>query len=313
MTKKTKVNWAAYDKSLIERGSITFWLSDEAIESWYAKPTGKKGAQPVYTDLAIESSLSLRLVFKQALRQTEGLVNSIFKIMAVDLSSPDHSTLSKRGAVIPIKSACATPTNEPLNIVIDSTGLKIFGAGEWSETKHGLKKRRQWRKLHLTVDSSTLEIIESSLTDNTVGDSTEAINQLEKIDAPIDSFMGDGAYDCQSVYTAVETHDQSGKHAVTIPPRKNAVLSDNVEQHQTQRDKHVEFIDRHGRAAWEIHEGYSKRLLAENAMGRFKGIIGSSLRARNFQSQIREALLGCHILNKMIRLGSPLVPASEMA
>jgi hypothetical protein len=306
--KKHKVDWAAYDLALKQRGSITFWFSQEAIAAWKAVPTGKRGKQQSYSDLAIETALSLRLVFNQALRQTEGLIESIFQMMELNLDVPDHTTLSRRGKVIKLPP---NPISNPesLIVIIDSTGLKIYGAGEWSETKHGLCKRREWRKLHLGINGSTLEIVESSLTDNRVGDSTEGLKLLKKIDTPIDELMGDGAYDSRKIYDEVDNRDDGGEHTVTIPTPKNAVVSDNFHENPTQRDDHVNFINTNGRSAWEHKTGYFRRLLVENAMGRFKGIIGAKLRSRNFDAQKIEAALGCNILNKMIQLGTPLRPA----
>ena len=308
-----KTDWAAYDQALKKRGSITLWMSDEAIAQWNSKPTGKRGAQLTYSDLAIETSLTLRLVFKQGLRQTEGFVESLFELMNLDLKAPDHSTLSRRGMVLDIPSSTASFSDEGLVVVVDSTGLKIFGAGEWSETKHGLSRRRQWRKLHLSINAKTLEIVESSLTDNQVGDSTEALHHINTIEAPINEFMADGAYDCHQIYDAVEARDDGGNNAITIPPRKNAVVSEHFPENATRRDVHVDFIDTHGRSAWEMENEYSRRLLVENAMGRFKGIIGSTLRARDIKSQKVEALLSCNILNKMARLGTPLRPSMAQA
>jgi hypothetical protein len=308
MTSK-KVDWAAYDKSLKQRGSITFWMSDEAITNWYAEPTGKRGAQPKYSDLAIKAALSLRLVFDQPLRQTEGLVESILEMMNLDLSVPDHSTLSRRGEVLEVSSKVARNPNDELVVIIDSTGLKIFGAGEWNETKHGLSKRREWRKLHLSIDESTLEIIVSSLTDNRVGDPTEAPNHLDKIDDPVDEFIADGAYDSENIYSAVEGRTDDGDQTVTIPPRAGAVVSKAFPEDPSQRDDHVNFINAHGKKAWEVSTGYYRRLLVENAMGRHKGIIGATLRSRSFGGQKNEAALACKILNKMIRLGTPLRPS----
>jgi len=207
---KRKIDWAAYDQSLKQRGSVTFWISDEAIKAWIAEPSGKPGGQPKFSDLAIETALSLRLVFKQGLRQTEGLIDSIFGLMKLDLDIPDHSTLSRRGKVINLSSVASGDSSEDLVIIVDSTGLKIYGAGEWSQNKHGLTKRREWRKHHLTIDESTLEVIASSLTENNVGDPTEVPNLLDQIKNPIDEFIGDGAYDTKKVYHTVENHRESG-------------------------------------------------------------------------------------------------------
>ena len=301
-------DWAAYDKALIQRGSVSFWISDDAIDNWEAKPNGKPGGQLKYTDLAIETALSLRLIFKQGLRQTEGFVGSIFDLMGLSLEVPDHSTLSRRNQVIDVSPSIAKNSSGALTVIVDSTGLKINGAGEWSETKHGLSKRRVWRKLHLTIDGSTLEIIGSSLTDNHVGDVTEAPKLLEKIDEPVGELLGDGAYDSQKTYDAARAKSTDGKATVTVPPKKNAVLSKNFPDNPTQRDGHVNFISSNGRRAWETMTSYYRRLLVENTMGRYKAIIGPILRAINFSAQKVEMQIACKILNKMIRLGTPLRP-----
>ena len=309
---KRKIDWAAYDQSLQQRGSITFWFSDEAIKAWKAEPSGKPGAQPKFSDLAIETSLSLRLIFKQALRQTEGLIGSIFCLMKLDLDVPDHSTLSRRGKVIDLSSVASGDPSESLVIIVDSTGLKIYGAGEWSETKHGLRKRREWRKLHLTINESTLEITASSLTDNHVGDPTEVPNLLDQIKNPIDEFIGDGAYDTKKVYHTVESRTEKGHHNVTVPPPKNAVPSPKFKQNPTQRDEHVNFINMNSRSSWKSKFQYYRRLLIENTMGRFKGIIGAKLRSRDFAAQEVEIKIGCKILNTMVKLGTPLHPARQI-
>jgi hypothetical protein len=266
---KKKIDWAAYDQSLKQRGSITFWFSDEAIKAWCAEPSGKPGAQPKFSDLAIETALSLRLVFKQGLRQTEGLIGSIFNLMKLDLDVPDHSTLSRRGKALDLSSVVSGDSREGLVIIVDSTGLKIYGAGEWSENKHGLSKRREWRKLHLTINESTLEIIASSLTGSNVGDPTEIPNLLDQIKNPIDEFIGDGAYDTKKVYFSVENHAETGYHDVTVPPKKNAVLSPEFEKNPTQRDEHVNFINIHGRSSWESKFGVvQKQVILGNNKGR---------------------------------------------
>lgn len=297
----SKVDWAAYDRSLMQRGSITFWLCDEMLEAWYAKPSGKRGGQQTYSDIAIETVLTLRSVFGQALRQTEGLVKSLFELMSLDLAVPDYTTFSRRASELNISISNTVNPNESITIAFDSTGLKIFGSGEWCETKHGLRKRRQWRKLHITLNTSTLEVVEATLTENSVGDSTEAENHLKNIENNIDEMLGDGAYDSQAIYDRVE--ECNG--LVTIPTPVNAVVSKNYPDSPTQRDHHVKFINDYGRSAWDIKNDYSRRLLAENFMGRFKGVIGSKLRSRNLDAQKVEAMVGCSILNRMTALGVP--------
>ena len=300
-----KINWNAYETSLKRRGSITFWVSEDVQENWYTEATGKPGGQQRYSDLAIETALTLRLVFGQALRQTEGFLKSIFGMMNVNLDSPDHTTLSRRSNGLELPNNCSSDSKESLTVIIDSTGLKIYGTGEWNEAKHGPSKRKQWRKLHLTVNESNLEIVEASLTTNKVGDPTEAKKHIDDLENPIDEFIADGAYDDSKIAKKLEAKSDGATTTITVPPPSNARLSKNAETNPTQRDEHIKFTREKGREAWECKNRYSRRLLVENTMGRFKQIIGSKLRARVFENQISEALAACKILNKMVQLGTP--------
>lgn len=309
---RKNMNWAQYDQALKQRGSITFWISEDVADAWNAEPTGKRGRRAIYSDLAIETALNLRIVFNQGLRQTEGLLESLFEMMHLELDVPDHTTLSRRNKTIKVSPKVASNNCKSINVIIDSTGLKIYGTGEWNETKHGLQKRRQWRKLHLAIDEQTLEIVSFSLTENSVGDVTEAPNMLDEIDNPVDEFIGDGAYDSSDIYDAVDNRKDQGEHKVTVPPKSNAVLSDNYEEKPTKRDEHVSFIKEHGRKAWEQMTQYYRRLLAENAMGRYKQIIGPKMRARDFEAQKVEAELACRILDKMISGGTTRRPALNL-
>ena len=150
-------NWPEYDAALVRRGSITVWLTEEAVDAWHAPATGERGGQPVYSAIAIETGLALRLVFHQPLRQTEGLLRSIADVLGVDIRVPDHTTLSRRGGGLTILLK-RIDRDEPLHLLVDSTGLKIYGEGEWLDQKHGIRARRRWRKLHLGVDADTHEI-----------------------------------------------------------------------------------------------------------------------------------------------------------
>jgi Transposase DDE domain len=195
-------NWPAYDAALVRRGSLTVWITEEALAAWQAPATGKRGGQPIYSAIAIETSLALRLVFHQPLRQTEGLLRSIADVLKIDLAIPDHTTMSRRGgglAILPKRIA----RSEPLHLLVDSTGLKIYGEGEWLDQKHGIRSRRRWRKLHLGVDADTHEIVAVELTPDDVGDVAELANLLDQIDADVVSMTADGAYDGQVVYDAV--------------------------------------------------------------------------------------------------------------
>jgi len=232
-----------YDAALVKRG-VTVWITDEAIAAWQPPATGKRGGQPIYSAIAIETSLALRLIFHQPLRQTEGLLRSIADVLKIDIAIPDHTTLSRRGGGLTILLKRIDHT-EPLHLLVDSTGLKIYGEGEWLDQKHGIRSRRRWRKLHLGVDAGTHEIVAVELTPDDVGDIAELPDLLDQVDADVESMAADGAYDGQVVYDAVaERHPNA---AVIVPPQITAVAGETT---ATQRDKHLKTIAEHGRMGW---------------------------------------------------------------
>src|SRR5450759_3708796 len=201
-------NWREYDAALRARGSLTMWVTPEAIDCWTAQPRTTRGGQSSYSDLAIETSLMLRLVFHQPLRQTEGLMASIFDLLESDLKAPDHSTVSRRAMSLEsISKRCALPAG-PAHILIDSTGLMVFGADEWLQEKHGAKARRSWRKLHLAVDASTGLIVASILTEQDVDDPSHVGPLLDQIEHEIGQVTADGAYDRGPTYETIEKRDQ---------------------------------------------------------------------------------------------------------
>jgi hypothetical protein len=179
-------NWPEYDAALVRRGSLTVWFTEDAVEAWHAPATGERGAQPLYSAIAIETGLALRLVFHQPLRQTEGMLRSIADVLGVAIAIPDHTTLSRRGGGLTVLPK-RVDRDEPLHLLVDSTGLKIYGEGEWLDQKHGLRSRRRWRKLHLGVDADTHEILAVELTPDDVGDVSEVPALLDQIDADLAS------------------------------------------------------------------------------------------------------------------------------
>jgi transposase len=293
-------NWPDYDAALVRRGSLTLWVTEEALAAWHAPATGRRGGQTVYSDLAIETGLALRLVLHQPLRQTEGALRSIADLLGVEIRIPDHTTFSRRGGGLTILPK-RIERNEPLHLLVDSTGVKIYGEGEWLDQKHGIRSRRRWRKLHLAVDADTHEIAAVELTPEDVGDVSALPDLLDQIEAPVASMIGDGAYDGQAVYDAVTRRHPEA--AVIIPPRSTAVSSETA---STQRDKHLEMIARHGRIGWQRRSGYSRRSRVETAMYRYKTIIGRRLHARTLPNQKTEAKIGCNVLNRMTSLGMPV-------
>jgi len=306
LRKKYKVtNWPEYDKALRNRGDITLWITEEAIAAWTPPKTGKRGGQLKYSELAIETATKIRLLFARKLRQTEGFLSSMMKLMELDLPIPDHTTISRRMNELKITEEMKF-YNGPLNILIDSSGLKIYGEGEWNEHKHGQKRRKSWRKLHIVINDKG-EIVARTLTKNTTGDSACVDKLLNQIDAEINTVYADGGYDGNPTYKKIEKKQPDKIPRIIIPPKKQSkVRTDGNEQ----RNKHIQFIRTHGRAVWEIVNNYRHRLLVENAIYRYKTIIGRKLHSRNFDNQQTEAKIGCNILNKMVRIGMPVsVPA----
>jgi transposase len=292
-------NWPDYDAALVRRGGLTVWFTAEAVAAWHAPATGKPGGQPIYSAIAIETGLALRLVFHQPLRQTEGLLGSIADALGVNIAIPDHTTLSRRSDGLSILLQRLDPT-KPLHLLVDSTGLKIYGEGEWLDQKHGIRSRRRWRKLHLGIDAVTHEIVASELTPDDVGDVTEIPHLLDQIDGEVASVTADGAYDGEAVYDAVAEHHPEA--AVIIPPRATAVPNGTT---TTQRDRHIAEIARHGRMGWQRRSGYTRRSLVETGMYRYKTIVGRRLHARTLPTQRTEAKIGCTVINRMTGLGMP--------
>src|SRR5947208_6040972 len=216
-------NWAEYDAGLRQRGSLTVWFTDEAIAAWRAEPRTTPGGQPWYSPLAILTSLTLRAVFRLGRRQREGLIGSILRLLG--LAVPDHTTLSRRAGTLEVPRP--RPTGGPLHLLVDSTGLRLTGPGEWLVEKHGTRRRRAWRKLHLGVDAGTGRIEAVELTTSEADDGSRVGPLLDQVDDPVASFTGDGAYDREDVYEAVaERHPEA---AVVVPPRRDAVPSGTAE------------------------------------------------------------------------------------
>jgi hypothetical protein len=293
-------NWPDYDAALVRRGSLTVWVTEQAVAAWHAPATGKRGGQPVYSDLAIETGLALRLVLHQPLRQTEGALRSIVGLLGVDIRVPDHTTFSRRGSGLTILPK-SVERDEPLHLLIDSTGIKIYGEGEWLDQQHGVRSRRRWRKLHLGVDADTHKIVAVELTTDDVGDLSTVPDLLDQIEGPVASMTGDGAYDGQAVYDAVtERHPEA---AVIIRPRSTGVPGKTA---ISQRDHHLRTIAEHGRIGWQRSCGYCRRSLVETAMDRYKTIIGRRLHAWTLPNQQTEAKIGGNVLNQMTSLGMPV-------
>lgn len=307
MKKKAKYrirNWKEYNQSLRQRGSLTFWVSEDLLGNWLSgEKTGERGASRQYTEAAIQTMAQLKFIFQQAGRQTMGLIGSIFQMLKVELPIPDHSTLSRRlsGLEIglPVKSA-----GKPRHIVCDSTGVKVYGEGEWKVRTHGASKRRTWRKLHLGVDEATHEIIVAAATENAVSDCQMFPALLAAVEDEIEQVSADGSYDRRKVYIAL-TERQIKRAA--IPPRKDARIwqHGNSGKERLIRDENLRAVRRKGRAKWKQESNYHRRSLSETAVFRYKTIFTDKLQSRKLDNQFAEMIIKCGCLNRMTHLGMP--------
>src|SRR4051794_2660737 len=313
--KRKVVNWREYDESLRRRGSLTVWFSDEVIEAWEAERRTSRGGRPEYSDLAILTGLTLKAVFRLAYRQTEGLIGSVIGLLGLDLAVPDHSTLCRRAETLEVPrpkprgagadddAGGADGGAEPLHLLVDSTGLKLIGAGEWLVEKHGTKRRCSWRKMHLGVDADTGRIVAATLTDRDEDDASQVGPLLDQVAEPVASVTADGAFDQARVYADVaERHPDAD---VIVPPRSTAVPSATAETVPTQRDRHLQLIAEKGRMGWQKATGYNARARAEAAISRYKRVIGDGLHARTDRRRVTEVNVGVHALNRMLELGRP--------
>ncbi|WP_451997210.1 IS5 family transposase [Azospirillum argentinense] len=295
-------NWAEYDATLRQRGSLTVWVTDEAIASWKAAPRTTRGGQPNCSDLAITTALMLCAVFHLALRQTEGLIGCILQLLGLDLPVPDRSTIARRTRTVALPSKPRSSSG-PLHLLVDSTGLKLCGPSEWLIEKHGTKKRRSWRKLHLGVDAENGRIVAATLTDRDGDDAAQVGPLLDQIDEPVAALTRDGAYDRTGVYASV--HQRHPEAAVVAPPRADVVLSDTAATAPTQRDRHIQMIAENGRMAWQRDSQYNVRARVEGQIGRWKQVIGPALRFHTDEAQATEVAIAAAVLNRMLDLGRP--------
>ncbi len=279
---------------------MTVWFTDAAVAAWKAEPRTTRGGQPPTSTLAIATALTLRAVFRLALCQTEGLIGSILALLGLDLAVPDHSTLSRRAETLALSPV--RPGSPPVHLLVDSTGLKLCGSGEWLLEKHGTRTRRSWRKLHIGMDADTGRIVAATLTTSNVDDALQVSALLDQA-GPVASFTTDGAYDQDGVHGEVTR--RSPEAAVIVPPRSSAVPSDTAERAPTQRDRHLQMISEHGRRRWQKASGYHWRALVEGDISRFKRVIGDGLRSRTDRRRETEIALAVSVLNQMLELELP--------
>ena len=299
-------NWRDYTASLERRGSLTLWI-EEDVAAWWLSPekNGKPGASRTYSDQAIEACLSLRVLLKLPLRQTQGFVRSLMCLAGLSLPVPDYTTLCRRQKTLPV-ALPVRPREAARHIVLDSTGLKVFGEGEWKVRKHGRATRRVWRKIHLSVDETTGEVLAVQMTQGDAADGPQLpllVQESQHSGGRIAQASADGAYDSWDNDAFLW-----GQGIVsTIPPRQGSKIRrhGNRRAEPLQRDANLRWIRQKGRRGWRLESGYSRRALAETQMMRQKGILGAALLSRQEQNQTVECRLRCAVLNRLTQQGMP--------
>ena len=295
-------NWSSYNEGLKKRGSLCLWIETGVAEHWQHTPTEKKrGAQKEYSDTAIELCLTIRKIYHLPLRQTEGFMESFFRLTKVDVKVPHYSVICRRSQSLKV-DLCTSGNRPVTDIVVDSTGLKVYGEGEWKVRKHGVGKHRTWMKLHVAVDEQTQQIEAVTLTTNAVDDAAEVDSLLKQIKKPVGSLKGDGAYDKKKVRKRLKADNIEQ----VIPPQHNAVISDGKHDYLDKRDQDLADIARIGRAAWKVESNYHQRSKSETTMFRYKTIIGDKLSSRIKENQLTEVRIGCKILNITLQTTKPM-------
>jgi len=296
-------NWREYNESLVRRGDITLWFGQDALEAWeHANRDVKVGRPFTYSDSAIECLLTLRELFRLPYRQTEGLGRALAQLMNIELPIPSFTLLAKRAARLHI-GLNIRQLRGPIDVVIDSTGLKVFGEGEWRSAAGQTPKRRTWRKLHLSINPQTQEIVAEVLTARSQGDAETTLPLLDQVASPVAKLYADGAYD------RLELHEQLAHRSIepVIPPRRGAVIKQhgNCKAPPLARDEAIRQIRRHGRRGWKRQAGYHRRSLVETTMHRLKQSFGNNLKNRAFENQRAEVRLRAKLLNHFTKLGMP--------
>lgn len=308
MTKKKKQqyrlrNWNQYNKALIQRGSLSVWISEDVLSAWHNHVrTGKRGKPARYSDTAILCMATVEEVYGLPLRATQGLTRSLIHLLGVELSVPCYTTLCRRRRSLEVELP-RRKKSEPLHMVVDSTGIKVYGEGEWKVRQHGYTRRRTWRKLHLGVDEATLEFVAVVITTNSFKDSQLLPDLLAQIDDELSQVSADGAYDSRNCYEAIREREARA----AIPPQKRARIwrHGNTKAERHIRDENLRGIRQKGRRGWKRESGYHRRSLAETQVFRVKTIFGERVSARSFEGQAAQMLVRCATLNRMTHLGMP--------
>lgn len=305
-------NWKEYNKALTNRGDLTFWISDSTLKEWDYTGKRRRGGVQLYSDVAIKASLAIKELFHLPFRMTEGFMKSILnKLSPFPIKAPNYTTLCRRAKEINFRLSAKKHLNEPLHVLIDSTGMSIYGEGEWQRKKLGKDKQRDWRKLHIAVDAKEQIILSLEVSGGRGYDSHYFGELIDKVRSPIEKIYADGAYDKLGCY--LKAYERKSK--LITPPQRTACEQKENRGYENNvayniRDDAIRFIKRYldrdeGRKAWKEAQGYHKRSLVETTMFRLKSIFGDVVRCRTIETQKIQLLIRCYVLNQMTRLGMP--------
>ncbi len=294
-------NWPEYEAGLRKRGSLTVWICEEELGSWEPSKTANKrrGGQQKYSNVAIETALTIGMVFHLPLRQTEGFLGSLFALLGSSAPVPDHTTISRRAAKLGKVSFVASDNNAAIHILVDSSGLRVH-----TGSMRKPPTARDWRKLHLAIDAKTGEVVACEVTRKQAKDASRVAALLSQVDTPLVSLSADAAYDERPVYQAADNHQTKRSPRVLIPPKRNAKLGPTSDANK-ERNRNIRARSRIGKRRWGAESGYNRRSLIENTFSRYKRIIGPTMRSRRLATQRVEARIGVKILNRMTALGMP--------
>ncbi len=295
-------NWPEYNQALKQRGSLHIWMPADLENEWYYQGESQRGAQYLYSDSCIEMACIVKEVYHLGYRQTQGFLESLVAFRDWKVKVPDYSVINRRHKRLHLE---VKGTDSPEKyIVIDSTGAKVYGEGEWKVRQHGWSKHRTWRKIHLAVDESTGMIESWAMTTNSVDDAAMVGALLDGVEGKVKKLAADGAYDRKKVYELLKKRKIKG----VIPPRRNARITKhgNSGGRELARDKAILAIRKLGRKGWKKQVGYHRRIIAESTMYRLKTQFGEKLCSTDIEQQKVEVSIRCYTLNKMACIGMPV-------
>lgn len=301
-------HWKDYNKSLVQRGSLTFWFSEQLVKQWKKDEIRDSHGNQKYSDMVILCGLTLRQLFRLPLRATEGMLKSLVALMKLLVDVPDYSTLCRRGKTLKVKLGVKREP-EARHVLVDSTGIQVIGEGEWKKLQHGESRHQVWRKLHIAMDAAKQTILAATVTESVRLDGNYLPGLINEIEGQISRITGDGAYDKKGCYKIAHAR---GAKAV-FPPQHDAVVQRNKIKKDPallQRDETIRFIkngddEEERRKLWKQENNYHRRSLIETMMSRMKSIFGDQMRSRSFENQRTDLLIRCYAMNRINELGLP--------